>query len=414
MNEVVERPRADLDFGLIRQPREVVFGAGQRHVLAPIVRSLGSTAVLVTDAVMSQSALFAELMTELGGSGVSTVVFAETRPELPVEDAERALQAVRSSEVGRIEVVVGFGGGSCLDLAKVVALLLTHGGTPRDYYGEFKVPGPILPLVAVPTTAGTGSEATPVAVLSDPRHASKIGISSPHLIPHSAICDPELTQTCPAGLTASTGADALTHLIEAYTAIRRPATTELSRERVMVGSGVLTDRYCLEGLRLVGRSLRRAVLEGGAGAYRDDMAMAAFCGGMALGTAGTAGAHAFQYPIGALTHTPHGVGVGCLLPYVMAHNGPARRSEMADIAIAMGAEVGSNPIRSAVTAVQELLSDIDIPPTLADLGVHKGQLDEIAERGLEVRRLIDNNPVPLTFERSRELLECAYTGQLLF
>src|SRR5690606_20101181 len=132
------------------------------------------------------------------------------------------------------DLVIGVGGGSCLDMAKCVALLLTHGGRPDDYYGELKVPGPVLPLIAIPTTAGTGSEVTPVAVLSDSQRSLKVGISSPQLIPTAAICDPELTLTCPPSLTAIAGADALTHAIEAFTATRRAVTSGITQERVFV------------------------------------------------------------------------------------------------------------------------------------------------------------------------------------
>ena len=154
--------------------------------------------------------------------------------------------------------MVGMGGGSCLDLAKAVAVLLTHGGEASDYYGELRVPGPVMPVVALPTTAGTGSEVTPVAVLTDPERVSKVGISSPHLIPHTAVCDPELTVGCPPALTASAGADALSHVIEAFTAVRRPVTAELATERVFVGKNELTDTYALLGVRLIAGSLQRA------------------------------------------------------------------------------------------------------------------------------------------------------------
>ena len=137
---------------------------------------------------------------------------------MPVDTVAVCVEEARNF---RPDMVIGIGGGSCLDLAKCAALLISHGGKLQDYYGEFKVPGPTLPVIAVPTTAGTGSEVTPVAVISDPDRTLKVGISSPHLIATAAICDPELTMTCPPSLTAIAGADALTHAIEAFTAVRR-------------------------------------------------------------------------------------------------------------------------------------------------------------------------------------------------
>lgn len=398
-------------FGLLRQPREVLYGAGQRTALVPVVLALGNQVVLVTDERMAGDPFFNHVVIALRRGGASVTVFDQVTPDLPVGDVEAAVAHVRGSEAPDPEVVVGIGGGSCLDLAKVLALVLRHGGSPRDYYGEFAVPGPTIPVVAVPTTAGTGSEVTPVAVLSDPEAVMKVGISSPHLIPHTAVVDPVLSGSCPSGLSAASGADALSHLVESFTANRHEPTSELYRERVFVGKGALTDAYARHGLELVGRSLRTCVHTGGEGPHRDDMAMAALCGGFALGTAGTAVAHAFQYPIGALTHTAHGVGVGCLLPYAMAFNAEARPEEISEIGRLLGAGEDVTP-QGAVRAVADLLSDIGIPATLADLGVTRDQLDEIAENGLRARRLVQNNPVPLGAVEARELVELAFTGQL--
>ena len=181
-------------------------------------------------------------------AGLAVRVDASTLPDVPVDSAIAAAEAQRSFAP---DLVIGIGGGSCLDMAKCVALLLTHGGRPQDYFGELLVPGPILPLIAVPTTAGTGSEVTPVAVLSDSERTLKVGISSPHLIPVTAICDPDLTMTCPPGLTAIAGADALTHAIEAFTAIRRPLTASLTQERVFVGKNLTSDHFALRAISLL-------------------------------------------------------------------------------------------------------------------------------------------------------------------
>jgi alcohol dehydrogenase class IV len=395
-------------FGLLRQPREVLFGPGQRTAVPGLVASLGKRVAIVTDERMTHDPYFAQLRAGLADAGVADVaVFDRTEPDLPLSSVDAALTQLQES---RPKILIGLGGGSCMDLAKVVAVLLTHGGEPRDYYGEFAVPGPALPVVAVPTTAGTGSEVTPVAVLTDPDLTMKVGISSPHLIPHAAVVDPELTHSCPPGLTASVGADALAHVIESFTAIRHEASPSLSRERVFVGKGELTDRYALRGIELIGRSLRAAV-EGEPDA-RGDMMMAALCGGFALGTAGTAAAHALQYPVGAMTHTAHGIGVGVLLPYVMAFNGSARPDEMARIARLLGSDPGADPAATAVRAVADLLAAVKIPATLKELGVRREDLGTIAEHGLRAKRLAENNPVPLGPGEARQLVENAYTGRL--
>jgi alcohol dehydrogenase class IV len=400
-------------FGLLRSPREVLLGVGQRRILPAVVQGLGRRALVVTDPHLAAGAGLRDLVDGLTASGVAVRVFDEAAPELPLEQVPVAADVARRHGA---DVVLGFGGGSCLDLAKVLALLLAHGGQPGDYYGESLVPGPTAPVIAVPTTAGTGSEVTPVAVVTDPSRTIKVGISSPHLIPAVAVCDPELTFSCPRGVTAAAGADALTHGIEAFTAVRRAPTPELSRERVFVGANVLTDLFALEAVRAVAAHLRRACDVPDDVEARSGMMRGALAGGFAFGTAGTAAAHALQYPIGALTHTSHGAGVGALIPYVMAFNAAERVEELGEIARAMGADGGeSDPAdlaRAAVGAVADLLASVGIPRTVADLGVPADRLPDMARDAMSARRLVENNPRPLDEESALVLLRAAHTGDL--
>jgi alcohol dehydrogenase len=303
-----------------------------------------------------------------------------------------------------------------MDLAKATAVMLTHGGNIRDYYGEFKVPGPVLPLISVPTTAGTGSEVTPVAVLGDPERIMKVGIASPHIISHTAICDPELTYTCPAGLTAISGADALTHAIEAFTALRRPPTPQLVHEHVFVGKNLLSDHHALLAIELISRNLARACSDGDDEAAREEMMLGALAAGLAFGTAGTAAAHAIQYPVGALTHTPHGTGVALLMPYVMEFNRTACIPEFARIATAMGidrAGLDDDALSiAAISRVASLFGEIGLPRTLAELGVAPAQLPWIAEQSLTSQRLVKNNPIPLDIDRLGQIAKAAFDGIL--
>ena len=396
--------------GVLRGPRHVVFGAGQRHALGALVAALGSHALVCTDARFGATAEFSELVALLEGAGVRVTVFAEVLPDVPVHQVSQCAALAADAAP---DVVIGMGGGSCIDLAKSVAVLLTHGGQPSDYYGESRVPGPVMPVVALPTTAGTGSEVTPVAVLTDPERVSKVGVSSPYLIPHTAVCDPELTLGCPPGLTASAGADALAHGIEAFTAIRRPVTTELSTERVFVGKNELTDAYALMAIRRVSGSLHRAWSEPSDMSAREAMMLGATGGGFALGTAGTAAAHALQYPVGALTHTPHGIGVGVLLPYVMEFNRPVRVPELAAVALAMGASAEASDddlADEAIDRVAALLASVGIAGTLADLGLPADRLRWTAEQALGSARLIANNPRPLDADSLEQIVRAAYAG----
>lgn len=398
-------------FAALRLPREVLFGAGQRHALGKVASHLGRRALVCTDARLANEAVFTDMVRLLEAEGITVLVDSSVEPDVPRDSCTRVADAARSFAP---DLVVGIGGGSCLDLAKTVALLLRHGGTPDQYYGEGKVPGPILPMIAVPTTAGTGSEVTPVAVLSDPDRAMKVGISSAHLIPSAAICDPELTLTCPPGLTAIAGADALTHAIEAFTAVRRTPSPTLAQERVFVGKSALTDHFALLAIELLGRSLERAYREPSAIDARADVMMGALCAGMAFGTAGTAAAHAIQYPIGTLTHTAHGLGVACMLPYVMTFNRTHAGADFAAIGRAMGSDAADEATQAdaAIALVKALFERIDIPVNLKLLGLAEDKLAWTGEQALTIARLIDNNPRPLDAAAMERLIGAAYTGVL--
>ncbi|WP_152362926.1 iron-containing alcohol dehydrogenase [Microlunatus speluncae] len=396
--------------GLLRAPRTVIFGPGQRQVLGRQVAGIGKTALVCTDRRLAGSPELAIMIEDLSDHGVSVAVWSETEAELPSENIATCHAAMADRG---IDVVIGIGGGSCLDMAKAVALLLAHGGPLDRYYGEYAVPGPVLPIVAVPTTAGTGSEATPVCVLTDARRELKTGISSPELIPTIAICDPELTVSCPTALTASAGADALTHLVESFTAIRRPATV-LSEQRVFIGKNAISDHYARWGLQLIATALPAAVEDPSDLAARADTMLAANAGGFALGVAGTAAAHALQYPIGAITHTPHGVGVGVLLPYVMRFNVPERVGEFAEIGRLLGQSADSERelALKGIEAVDAILTKIGIPKTLADIGLTEDRLEYVAEQGLVSKRLAENNPRPLDVDAMRQIVTAAYRGDL--
>jgi alcohol dehydrogenase class IV len=390
-------------FGTLRAPRELLFGAGQRHALGSVAATLGRRALVVTDTRLAADADFRALVGQLEAAGLAVLIDSSTLPDVPVE---HAVASAENARIFRPDLVIGIGGGSCLDMAKCVALLLAHGGRPQDYYGEHTVPGPVLPLIAIPTTAGTGSEVTPVAVLSDSERSLKVGISSPHLIPTVSICDPELTLSCPPGLTAIAGADALTHAIEAFTAIRRDPVPGLALQRVFVGKNALSDHFALSAIRLLWQGLEAACKDGADQAAREKVMLGATLAGLAFGVAGTAAAHAIQYPVGALTHTAHGLGVACLMPYVMTWNQPAIGPELAEIADAAGLD-GPEDVIPALAA---LFERIGIPVTLRDLGLAEDRIDWVAEQSSGIARLIQNNPRPLNPQEMRSLVAAAHGG----
>jgi alcohol dehydrogenase class IV len=398
-------------YGALRLPRNIVVGAQQRFAIADIAAGMGSNILVCTDPRLAASEELQALVRILEDRNLSVRVFGKTEAELPTPGIVACVEELKGQD---IDVIIGFGGGSCMDMAKVVSVLLTHGGQPSDYYGEFAVPGPVKPVIALPTTAGTGSEATAIAVVSDPGVGMKMGISSPHIIPFASVCDPELTYSCPPSLTAATGADTFVHLVESFTAITREPTPTLAQERVFVGKNVLSDSLALEGIRLVGRSLATAHKDPANTEARGDMMLAALYGGIVLSNAGTAAAHAIQYPVGALTHTPHGVGVGLLLPYVVRHNFSAIIPQLGQIAEALGRDTKGMDARNSaiagVEAIDEIIAAIELPSTLEELGVDESDLDRIATLSLNSKRLIDNNPVPLDLEAVSSIVQAAFAG----
>ncbi|RWF76009.1 MAG: iron-containing alcohol dehydrogenase [Mesorhizobium sp.] len=400
-------------FAAVRLPREILFGKGQRHVIPTVAARLGRRALVCTDERFAATVAFAEIMEALECASIDVLVHDRVLPDVPRDTVAVCVEMAREFAP---DMVIGIGGGSCLDMAKCAALLISHGGLLQDYYGEFKVPGPTLPLIAVPTTAGTGSEVTPVAVISDPDRTMKVGISSPHLIAAAAICDPELTMTCPPGLTAIAGADALTHAIEAFTAVRRGTDPSLPQQHVFIGKSALTDHFALLAIKLLGRSLEKAYRDPADEDARAEVMMGALAAGCAFGTAGTAAAHAVQYPIGAVTHTAHGLGVATMLPYVMKYNRVAAAAEMTEIGLALGLDGRDRSTGemadAAIDEIGRLFGAIGITPTLAKLGLPADKLDWTAEQALGIDRLIKNNPRPFDLAAMRGLIQAAYDGDL--
>ncbi|MCS6849893.1 MAG: iron-containing alcohol dehydrogenase, partial [Gemmataceae bacterium] len=371
----------------------------------------GARRVLVaTDPVLERVGVVGPVRESLAGSGLTVELFLEGEPEPSVRTAETCLALARDF---RPDVVVGLGGGSNMDLAKITAAVLTHGGSPLDYVGENKVPGPILPLICVPTTAGTGSEVSAAAVFTDIEQQIKVGVLSNYLRPKVAVVDPLLTQSCPPKVTAESGIDALTHAIEAYTAVDN-ATFPLppGETTVYQGRHPLGELIAEKAISLIGQFLRRAVRDGSDLEAREGMALAATLAGMAFSNIGVAVVHALEYPVGGATHCSHGAGNGLLLPYVMRFNLPVRRREFATIARLLGDDVAGldeqTAAERAITAVELLRRDIGIPTRLRELGVKPEQLRPFAEKASGIRRILRVNPRPATVDDLEGILKEAY------
>lgn len=379
----------------------MIFGTGMASATGRLAAGYGDRALVVTDPNITGSPGFTAVLTSLHEAGVDAGVFSEAVVDVP---ESTITEAVEYATQYRPDVIVAVGGGSTLDLAKVTALLVTHPGTLSTYYAVESVPGPVLPLIAVPTTAGTGSEVTPVSVITDATTRMKVGVASRHLIPRHALCDPLLTVGAPRTVTAHSGMDALAHAVESLMAIRRPPTASSVLARPQVGKNMLSDTLALTAAGGIVANLARAVDDGNDLEARSAMLYGSLLAGIAFGNAGVTAGHALQFAVGAATHTPHGLGTGLLLPYVMQFNRTARPAEMASLADVM-------ECTDPVAAVHELGLRVGLPASLAELGVEAGDVRGLAEASIGIRRLIDNNPVPLDVDALEQILIAAWHGE---
>jgi alcohol dehydrogenase class IV len=389
---------------------QIVFGPGAVSQLGDVAAQLKLRRVLlVTDAMLVRAGIVEQVRGPLASAGVAVDVFDGGEPEPSLRVADKCIAQARDS---RPDGLIGLGGGSNMDLAKIAATVLTHGGSPRDYVGESRVPGPVLPLICIPTTAGTGSEVTAASVLTDTDQQLKVGVLSNYMRPRVALVDPRLTLTCPPKVTADSGIDALTHAIEAYTAVDNATFPLPEGERsVYQGRHPLGDCLAERAIQLIGQHLRQAVRHGNDLAAREGMALGALLAGLAFSNVGVAVVHALEYPIGGATHCSHGAGNGLLLPFVMRFNLPARVSEFARIAELLGEDVAglsqTERAERAIGAVERLKADIGIPQRLRELGVTEQQLRPLAEKAFGIKRILRVNPRPVTVEDLHSILTTA-------
>jgi alcohol dehydrogenase class IV len=384
----------------------IFFGWGAVSVLRDVAREFGRRVFVCTDQNMVKAGICETVVAHLSRGIAEVKIFDGGQPEVDRRTIEWASTMARAYSPN---VVIGLGGGSNLDLAKAVALLLKHPGPLSTYYGENNIPGPVAPVIAVPTTAGTGSEVSPVAVVADPERAMKVGIASRMLIPKWAIVDPALTVSCPPSVTAHSGMDALAHAIESFCARVRP---DVSPQSIFVGKNPMSDILAMKAITAITRFLPAAVAQPNDRSAREEMALASLLAGMAFSAAGTAAVHALQYPVGEATHTPHGLGNAVLLPTVMKNITPSRIAEMAYIARSLDPDLASatdeDAAPRAAWLVEQLGAKVGIPKGLRALGVKEEELPELARMASSVKRLLDNSPVAFDESGLLQLLQQAY------
>jgi alcohol dehydrogenase class IV len=347
-----------------RAPPTIHMGQGALHQLAPTLQNLdGKRAVIITDRGMADSDWVGRLEILAAEAGVTTRLIGELQGEPTTRDVDAALEAINTFQA---DVVIGFGGGSALDTAKVAAVLRTNGGTTADYEGYDQISAPGTPVVAIPTTAGTGSEVTRGAAITDEVRDVKMLLMSPHLIPAVAIVDPEPTQTMPSNVTASTGLDALTHGIEAYVSRRRYA---------------LTDALAIDAIARITEALPRVYVQPDDIAAREEMSIASLHAGLAFNNASVALVHGMSRPIGAYFHVPHGLSNAMLLPTVMAFSISGNLSRYARVAQAMGAGIDNNAAaaETSVQIVRDLVAELEVL-TLREWGVNEHEFRKVMSK----------------------------------
>ena len=357
-------------------------GPGSIDSLKEVVADFNARNVLIiSDKGVAGAGLIARPQALLEEAGASVSIIDDTPPEPSVEQVESILAAAQGTAW---DLVIGIGGGSAMDVAKIVAVMLNNDVKLRDLLNKAPIPRRGIPTVMVPTTAGTGSEATPNSIILVPEDELKVGIVSPKLMPDCVILDPQMTLGLPPAITASTGMDALCHAIECYTSKKGNPFSEM---------------IALKAIRLISRSIREAFKNGKNLDARHDMLLGAFYGGMCIAASSTTAVHALAYPLGGKYRIAHGISNAILLPYVMQFNAVGNEAKFRDIAEAMGIDIArlsdAEATQAFIAALFAFNHDLEIPANLKRWNITEADLETLVEGAAKVTRLLDNNPRPM-------------------
>ncbi len=373
-------------------------GWGALEQLLPEVERFSPKKVLiVTDPTLAKIGLVDSVAQPIRDAGFNVSLYTDVVPEPPLDTGEKLVAFTRENE---FDLVIGVGGGSALDLAKLAAIMATHEGHVADYLnltGTRKIEHKALPLILIPTTAGTGSEVTNIAVLS--LESSKDVVTHDYMLASVAIVDPKLTVSVPPKVTAATGIDALTHAVEAY---------------ISINASPATDALALHAIRLISKSLRTAVKDGEDRQARTDMSQGSYLAGLSFFNAGVAGVHALAYPLGGQFHIPHGDSNAVLLPYVMSYIRKSCPKRMADILEALGGNASFLSEEEAsykcVDELKRIVEDVGIPSTLSGFNVPESALESLTADGVKQKRILARSPLPLEEADIRKIYQSAFDG----
>ncbi|MBT2261518.1 MULTISPECIES: iron-containing alcohol dehydrogenase [Bacillus] len=363
----------------------IVSGAGSLDLLGEKLDSLGLSR-LTSIFILTQPSIVSlgyadHIKRELAKKGIASEISTEIKPEPTEENIEDVFHTFLR---GEHDAIIGIGGGSVLDAAKILAVLKTNDQPISALVGTNLVEKRGVPTILIPTTSGTGSEVTPNAIVTFPEKELKIGMVSPHLLPDLVILDPALTLNLPKSITAATGMDAFTHALESYISNK---------------ANPFSDMFALESMRLISGSIQEAYHHGENMKARENMLVGAMYGGMALTSAGTAAVHAMAYPLGGKYKISHGVANSMLLPHVTAFNADHIIDRLEHVARAIGlagAHTKQDLAERVIHQIEEWTADLHIPQQLKAFGVSKEDVPALAQAASEVKRLMDNNPKPMS------------------
>lgn len=376
----------------IHFPGKLVFGKGCLENLADEIIELPSSKVLIVTIEPLLQKLKG-LIKKLESNKISVSIDTSIVQEPSFEDFEILIKKVKPVNP---DIVIGIGGGSVLDVSKLVAAQLDNEQSLQEIIGIGLLNGRRKKLICMPATSGTGSEVSPNAILVDNSDNQKKGIISPFLVPDIVYVDPLLTISVPPSITASTGLDALTHCLEAY-------TNKFAHPFV--------DMYAFEGMRLIAAYLVQAVQHGEDEEARTQVAMGSLLGGLCLGPVNTAGVHALSYPLGSAFHLAHGLSNALLLPYVMEFNVPAAPKRYADVAVALGCKREGDDVEIAkkgIIKVRSFIQECGVPSRLRDVGIPEETIPEMAAAAIKIERLLKNNPRHIGEEDAIAIYKAAY------
>ncbi len=371
----------------ISQPRKVLFGTNTLvHLPDELTKSGVKNLLCIVASPLRE--VISCLLPAMEANDISVILIDPIQKEPTINDVEEILAPLNNQT---IDAIVGIGGGSVMDVAKVIAAKINNRQSIPEMLGIGNLNGRSTFLACIPTTSGTGSESSPNAILLDEADNMKKGIISPFLVPDLVIVDPVLTAGLPPAVTAETGMDALCHCIEAY-------TNKFAHP--------LIDLYALEGVRLIAGSLLNAFADGSDMEARTNLSIGSYYGGLCLGPVNTSAIHALSYPLGGEFHIPHGLANAILLSAVFEFNASADLKKHAQIAVALGVDESlpeTEMIRMAVERLTELLVLCKVPTKLSALGIDKSSVDSLATKAMGVQRLLKNNPRELTLEDAKSI-----------